>query len=147
MQPQLPHDLHVQIGTTAERLAAVLAETVAALPQEHFYVFLAPAGGGATRSTPGSSRTIPAFRSPDDAVTFAQWNGGSAKIRVRPITALDLLRYMLATPTIGTVLFLHHLPDTPVTQQFPPGAPIRRTGLLIQLQPDALAQEGEADIA
>ncbi|MBA3948086.1 MAG: hypothetical protein H0X37_26500 [Herpetosiphonaceae bacterium] len=133
MLPQPPDDLHLQFKTTVERVADVLERAIAPLTTARYYVFLNVPASSSGSNAPAKPRTIPAFVSPDDAVTFAQRNGASPKIRVRGITSINLLRYMLATPTIGTVLFLQALPGEPVTQRFPPGIAVTRECLVQQL--------------
>ena len=87
MLPEPPDDLHLRLDTTAERLADVLERAIASLAAQRYYVFLSTPGSNTGNNAPAKPRTIPAFVSPDDAVTFAQRNGGSPKIRVRGITA------------------------------------------------------------
>ncbi len=133
MLPEAPGDLHLQLNTTVERLADVLERAIAPLATTRYYVFLSAHGSNTGPNAPPKPRTIPAFVSPDDAVTFAQRNGASPKIRVRGITSINLLQYMLATPTIGTVLFLQALPAESISQRFPPGIAVTREDLVQEL--------------
>ena len=145
MPAKLPEDLHLQLGVTPARLAAILANAVAALPTQRFYVFRTPPGSTTGANAPAKPRTIPAFLSPDDAMTFAQRQTAQGEIRVRAISATDLLGTMLATPTIGSILFLQTMPLDPEERKLPPGIIITRASLLDLLQREQENEDNRQD--
>lgn len=86
------------LNSAASRLQALLDQVVRKLPQTTYYVFR-------TTHAAHQPRTVAAFASPDDALTFAQRNGYGPNVQLRPVAAHDLLRQMLEDGMIGTVIF------------------------------------------
>ncbi len=127
-----PDDLSVQLGVAPAQLTAVLAAAAAALPAQPFYVYRIAPGAASGANAPSRPRTVPAFRSPDDALAFAQRRSGGQQVRVRAMAAEELLRTMLATPTIGQVIFAAPLAEEPLAG-LPPGLAVTRERLLREL--------------
>lgn len=133
MQSEQPEELSTRLGISAARLHDVLAAVVAGLPAEQVFVFRIPPGAASGASAPARPRTIPAFMSADDALTWAQRNGGGPSIRLRCLAAGDLLRKMLATLGIGSITFAHALEADVRGRQMPPGVTVTRDWLLQEL--------------
>ncbi len=91
-------DLAQSLNTTPSRLQTLLDQVVRTLPQTTYYIFR-------TAHAAHQPRTVAAFASPDDALTFAQRSGYGPGVQLRPVEAGELLLQMLEEPTIGTVIF------------------------------------------
>lgn len=125
--------LVARLGTTSERLAAVLERESRHLPVQRWYVFRGPPGAGSAAAGLVRPRTVVAFVSADEALGWAQVNHVGPPVRVRLILALELLRRMLATPTIGSVLFAQTDNLPPIRGSLPPGTRVTRERLIREL--------------
>ena len=126
-------ELATQLSTTAARVDALVDEWSAQLPHQRFYVFRAPPGTSSGVNAPAAPRTVLAFVSPDDALTFAQRHNVRAGVRVRGLSVGELLRAMLATPSIGKVVFLEAWSAEVVGRNLPPATTFHREALVNKL--------------
>lgn len=120
------------LNTTPERLRAVIQRTLARVPRSQYYVFRITGGQKPQRSEASPPRTIPAFPSPDDALSFAQRNGYGSNAQLRAVATRDLISWMLSDAGIGTVLFIsEHTGE--IESGFGPNLKLTRAELIEQL--------------
>ena len=91
-------ELAQALNTTPSRLQVLITHVLRRLPQSTYYVFR-------TAHAAHQPRTVAAFATPDDALTFAQRSGYGAGVQLRPADAQELISQMLEDPSIGTVIF------------------------------------------
>ncbi len=127
MSPSLA-DLAATFRTTPAQLEAIVAELARRAPANVYYVFRVARRERGSATTVRKPRTVVAFPTADDAMAWAQRSGQSANARLRAITPMTLLTYMLADPTIIAVRFLHH------------GAEARPNGPAVAIQRDDLVR-------
>src|SRR4051794_16459135 len=87
------------------RLAEVIDDVCAGLPQAFYYVFRAD-----MRDWPQPPRVITAFPDPDSALAFTQRQGELAPARLLPVGVRDLLRLLLSDAAIDALEFVDVLP-------------------------------------
>lgn len=134
-------ELATTLGTTPQHLRDVVKRTLARLPRRQYYVFRITSSQQASAPVRTQPRMIPAFPTPDDALSFAQRNGYGSNAQLRSLSAADLIGNMLSDAMIGSVLFLHEHSGTE-RSGFGPGLKINRTELIENLQSTAsLVQE------
>ncbi len=126
-------ELGRQLDVNPELVAGLIDQTCARLPQQTYWVFRTQGQRSSETGSRDQSRTIAAFPSPDDALSFAQRNRYPRSAQTRAISARELLNLVLRDPQIGTVLFLNSLSSDPAVRGFPPGVTIRREELIKQL--------------
>jgi hypothetical protein len=120
------------LNTTPERLRSVIQQTLARVPRSQYYVFRITGGQKPQRSESSPPRLIPAFPTPDDALSFAQRNGYGSNAQLRPVATRDLVAWMLSDEGIGTVMFIsEHTGE--IESGFGPGLKITRAELIDQL--------------
>lgn len=129
-------ELATLLGTTAEKLRAVVQRAVDRLPYRHYYVFRIIKEASAARPPSSRPRTIAAFPTPDDALAFAQRNGYGSNAQLRRIAALDLVARMLEDSSIEAIMFQAESTQPPA-RGFGPGLRLTRADLLEQFRADA----------
>lgn len=136
-------ELAETIGTTPERLHAVVKQTLSQLPRTQYYVFRITSERRASAPPRSEQRMIAAFPSPDDALAFAQRNGYGSNAQLRSIPAADLILRMLSDPSIATILFVRD--NTGDTERgFGPALKLKRANLLAELQAQQVTGANEA---
>jgi len=127
-------ELARQLNVDPERVNRLIDRTVLDLPQKTYYVFRTSSERGRGGPEMQRPRTIAAFPSPDDALSFAQRNGYAVSAQTRTLSARELLKLMLRDPKVSSILFLQPMSGDNNVRGFPPGVTVTRQSLLDQLQ-------------
>lgn len=130
-----------QAGYGPEASASALAwaiERIAAggRPPARLYIFRSVGVGGhgaVSGPSPTRPRVLLAFRSADEALSFAQRHGLGGAPRLASMGPGQLLTALIQRPTIGALLVAADEADT-LQEGLPPGARVERATLLDQLQ-------------
>lgn len=128
-------DLARQLNVPPERVTRLIDQTCSSLPQQTYYVFRT-VGEPPDGNTGNRARTIAAFPTPDDALSFAQRNGYAVSPQIRAVSTRDLLVLLLRDNGVKTVLFLRSLGADPSVRGFPAGTTVHRQQMVAQLALD-----------
>lgn len=110
-------EIAARFGLSPEQLERRVAAVAGRVPYRTAYVFrIAPRPPSDATSTP-RPRSVVAFPSADDALTWAQRTGQSAGARLKAITPTALLLRLLTDSSISAIRFL--LPQADVTPTGP----------------------------
>ncbi len=138
MPSTIVDDLARQLNVSSERVVQLIDQTSASLPEQTYYVFRTTGEQAKTGARSDQARTIAAFPTPDDALSFSQRNGYAVSPQIRPVSSRDLLQLLLRDPSIKAVRFLRSVSSDKTTRGFPPGLTIERKQFLDQLASNVL---------
>lgn len=117
--------------------------TVAPLAQQRYYHYLIARNGEGMADQDKPARSVVLFRSPDDALAFAQQARISTVPRVRAVEATAVVLRLLADDSLAQLIFLDESldalpPNLSIASlgDLPGACVVRRESLLTQLQPD-----------
>ena len=119
-----------QVGATTTAAMQVLRDFEKQIAAGTYYVFRVGGGDGSGGGGEGRKRTLFAFRSGDDALTFAQRNRLGPSPRLLRLSMAQLLTIMLHRSNVEAVLFVADVDDTMRPGQLPEGQRVTRTDLL-----------------
>jgi hypothetical protein len=123
-----------QLGATTTAAMRVLRNFEQQIAAGTYYVFRVGGGEGGSEGGggggEGKKRTLFAFRTGDDALTFAQRNRLGPSPRLLRLSMAQLLTIMLHRPNVEAVLFVAVVDDTMRPGRRPEGQRVTRTELL-----------------